>query len=680
MAQDKIAEVFTDERRMQELIRTIEKMEAGISKLAGTIGSVADQAERTSKAVDDMDSTVDKLEDVVDLVEDLHDISERTLTTWDKFSQRLKSIVADGGIKKFLDDVQNAGWAMSRMHASPENVIDSVISRMPFGGFVNLMLESKKNELKFDAMGRESLTKFRGSDASLTAGDITSRGGALGGRLKELGMFGEAPASPEEMMSVYETMATGGAKEQQMTRLVATEIKGFGQTVAEVSLGTDKAFGLVAGSAAKLATELRDNTGVTLEHSVDLVNRLGRGALSTSRTVQEFTGMILQTTSALRMQGSEAESLASTYTNLEKSIAGALRPGDDAQRRAGVLAEAALGDVGAYTSNISDGQRAVIGRSVAEKMGIDTRGMSDMDVVLAMKNGFQLQGANRDPSKQKTSFQEATMVESWNMLGNMSGTDKATYMTQTGMSPILAEALKQFAGRNNGDISGLFSSKEWQNAVKANTTANDEAALNKPLTKSGFDQMMEDIKSLMQAVGETMIRLLGTISYTLIGGFELLARLFMADNSTQRGIVFDEYIAGLSENTDKLGTAASGIAKRAAVAGTDLADAFLGLTGRRSGADGATFFMSKDGKERYDAAADGDGPLSTAKKSIKMLRDMASGEAAKRVNEELKNRQTVVEFPDHITVPASGTATVIRFSPYFDHVQNIPTNITPSID
>ena len=161
-----------------------------------------------------------------------------------------------------------------------------------------------------DYAARATAMSFQ-QNANLSSQDVSRYGESV--RESELQAYYSTVASEEDVRNVYKSFAQHGAKPGEVTAYSTSGIKGFGDNVAEATLGIDKGFSASAGTSAKFAQELRQNMNVSLDESVNLLKEMGEASVNTSIGFESFVGTILQTSSSLRTQGSDTRELTSDF-------------------------------------------------------------------------------------------------------------------------------------------------------------------------------------------------------------------------------------------------------------------------------------------------------------------------------------------------------------------------------
>lgn len=507
MTPEDLQKLFRDVSELRRVVETLESIDKTLGALSEKLGAAPQKVRDLSQSVRDAgDDMQDALKETTDQLEDIQAISEKMFTSWDKFWQSARGSMQTlgDGISAAADKMSRLGDYGVRLQTSPESLLRGALHSTPFGGFIEMMLNTAQRNDVFSTVGRRSLMGFQQTGGGLGGAEqVRQQGQQIGVRMKDLEE--SFLAAKEEVQAVYGAMVEGGFKAGQVTDRVTFQVKGFGQTVTEASLGLDKAFQLAAGSSMNFASALTRATGEGLPEMLSLVKDLGMRVGETGMNMQSFVGTIVQASSALRVQGADAKALAGAYMNVQESFKAAMDP-RTSQQRVSEMAAGALQGIATWTANMPIGMQGLVGRQVGQRLGIDTSRMDITEVLLNIKTGWQMAGRGAGQS-----FEREAVISTWQALGNMPPPQRAFAMMQSGASPEMAMALLQ--AERSGGVDKMF---DFTKAKESEQKRLSEAAELQPLNKTTFEKMMKEIQAAMYAIGEVMIGLLGNIATGIV--------------------------------------------------------------------------------------------------------------------------------------------------------------------
>lgn len=524
MDPNKLAEIFSNTREMERLVMAIHRIESAvvsISEKMGVVGSKVPEAlKNAQEGIEGLDGALKNAKEKLD---SLTDSSEAAFSAWEKFGQRARGVLQMLGYESMsvTQQLDKMSHTVAGLQADPKSMLMRAIHSMPFGGFVEAALRSQFRQDEFATAGRQAMMQFQGTGA-LSANQIRSLGANVGKQMMDLE---EAHLGrKEDIAAVFSSMVEGGLKAEDTVKKVSFTVAGFGDTIANASLGLDKAFQLSAGTSMTFANQLRRDTNVGLTQSVDLVKTLGMASQATGMNMQAFTNTILQTTSALRVQGGDARDLAVAYLNIQKSFATATGMNEKSTRIAAWTAQAVQGS-SSFVAGLGEDMHGHIGRQVATQILGKKRAeqMTHPQILNAMATGFQFEKGTKGIDE--SHFQRIVIEQVWKGLGNLSADEKALFLRKKGADPIFAQALLEADKRKNG----MFDDKALTAAEVAHREKLEQAKDNEPLKEGTFDKMTKDLMNVMNAVGELLATLLSSIVRVLAGGFETLYRVFAGD-------------------------------------------------------------------------------------------------------------------------------------------------------
>lgn len=504
MDPNKIAEIFADERAMERLVNSIHRIDTAVTALASRTEVLGTRTVETiDRTVEGLEKATAGAEDLRDDVRDMIDIMDLATPRIDNFAQKIKGIFASLNIGSVVEGFERITNVMAKLQTSPESTIMQGVRSIPVvGNMLEVMMRSQMQQDIAQTAGRRAMLGFQqGSNQSPE--QITRQGAEIGDSM--LSLERRFLATREEVQAVFGAMVQGGMKATDAVKQANFAVAGFGSTVVEVSLGVDKALQVAAGSTMQFATQITQGTGMQIDKSVALVKDLGGAAQATGLTFQQMVGSITQVTSALRVQGGDAQGLANAYFNIQAAIKGSMAT-DTSEQRVSDLSSAALGGVGQFVGGMNDGLKGFLGQGIAQRLGLGN--MSALQALRGMETGFQMQGRQGD-------FARASSEEAFSRLAPQAGGDDTKLfflLTKVANMPaLLAEAMIKTQG-------GLFGSDDKFQKAKADMEAKlAQAETVQPLNIGTFEKTMKSLSEGVNAIGNLINTTLASILRVLLG-------------------------------------------------------------------------------------------------------------------------------------------------------------------
>lgn len=500
------------------MVEAIKNIETSIGRVADKIGVAADATNKAVRATNDgLGNIKERFDDTAESLEEWATKGDEMFDSWEKHVQsftnmlrpltdELDKIKDKLGKLSIRDIMQGAGRGAMSLANISEGSAASMVGKIPYvGPFLELALDSQFREDKFRKQGRQAALQFE-QTGQVGPEQIKTMGNALGGEMKRLQE--SFLASPDQVKAVWAAFAEGGVKVSEITKKAGFEIKGFGDTVSQVSLGIDKSFQMVEGSAAQMASQLTKDSGGALEKNVKLIQELGLAAHNTGQTSQQFINTILQLTSTMRVQGGDARDLAAAYLNIADAYRKTLPGPDDESKklRAGTLAQQAVSSIPQLLQGLSVGVKATIGRAL---MPDGTNG------IRSFEQGLTREGGDR------THFEMRALKELYEMYtrtaskeNSVAGIDSRYTALREGAN--IPPELAEYLAKNNPKDLG----KGFEAAVKE---FKDNAASLEVQKIGELEKVMQEIKNAMMAIGKLTIGLMGTMVTILVEGFRYLS-------------------------------------------------------------------------------------------------------------------------------------------------------------
>lgn len=421
---------------------------------------------------------------------------------WNQTVESMKSTMS--GLKAGAGDAFDAKHIKSGLQSFKR----SLLSEVPFGGILGIMLYGRMKEAEFAAFGEQAAQQFK------TAGRVgRQEAGQLGGVIRRLQTSFQGTA--QDVMTVTAAMADAGVQADQGFGKAEFAIEGSRRTLIETSVALDKMFQQGSGATAKTTVQLMRDTNVTLREGLTLTKDLGFAARESGMSFQQMSATITQATSALRLQQVDARALADTVMQMQR--------GFEAQgmgrERAGALAAGGMGALAQSLTGMGQGQQAVIGQRVAGTLGMGDVG--GIEAIIQMQRGFRGQEGSQ------TFFAEA-LNQMTQMAEEIAGPNEFqqefTMQRMFGMTPEASQAL--MAMRKDISAGMTVDKAAAKHADELNKAFRDEA-----LKTSTFTKLMTALRDTIARLGSELLNQLIISTRVLKTGFEFIFNWATSDIS-----------------------------------------------------------------------------------------------------------------------------------------------------
>src|SRR5688572_25173883 len=234
MDPQKLADVFYDDRLMANVIETISKIDAGVTRIADRLSVTTEKTDRLLGTTTQGIKTInEQLEQSQKHFEDLDALTEKTIGRWERLGQVMK-----GAFDQAAMGAQKLGEHMIRLQTNPETTVMQGVRSVPYvGPFLELMVNAQRRVTQAEASGRSALMGFE-KTGTMSPEFIREQGNVIGRQMLDLEE--RFLATRQEVGAVFNAFAEGGVKVQSVLKDAGFSVKGFGTTVSEVSLGIDK--------------------------------------------------------------------------------------------------------------------------------------------------------------------------------------------------------------------------------------------------------------------------------------------------------------------------------------------------------------------------------------------------------------------------------------------------------
>jgi len=329
------------------------------------------------------------------MVEGIKDINKEQATASEETAKKVKSIgqayeeaVAkmrrERGVKGIIGEMLPQQAQFMGIQNSMAKLKGSILSELPFGGLIGLMVLGGKREEEVRAMGTTVGRVFQQAgqagraEMSLISRDVRRLGVMLG--KGPTGLAGEAA-------SAAAAFAQAGIDIESVVKGKFSEpIKGSRGSILEASMAIDSLFKQASGTAARQMGELVKDFNQNAQESTRIIASIGLAARDSGTSVAAFTGSIMRSAQALRTQRVDIEEVAEAQLRFQKLLERNM-PGVTQQFAAG-YAERAIGQVTQGLAGMSVGLSAVLGERMTAR-GVGGGGpKTGLEAYYALREGF----------------------------------------------------------------------------------------------------------------------------------------------------------------------------------------------------------------------------------------------------------------------------------------------------
>lgn len=395
------------------------------AKIDLDLGDLKDRLDEFTSSLQDAVDIMDQWHDVTieksdymkqayaGMAEGIKDINKEQTTAAEETSKKVKSIgqayeeaVAkmrrERGVKGIIGEMLPQQAQFLGIQNSMAKLKGSILSELPFGGLIGLMVLGGKREEEVRAMGATVGRVFQ------QAGQAGRREmGLIGRDVRRLGvMLGKGPTGlAGEAASAAAAFAQAGIDIETVVKGKFSEpIKGSRGSILEASMAIDALFKQASGTAARQMGELIRDFNQSAQESTRIIASVGLAARDSGTSVAAFTGSVMRSAQALRTQRVDIEEVAEAQLKFQKLLE---RDMPDVTRQfAAGYAERAIGQVTQGLAGMSVGLSAVIGERISRRVPGMTGGqqVTGLEAYYALREGFRGRGQRGE--------QEGMFVES----------------------------------------------------------------------------------------------------------------------------------------------------------------------------------------------------------------------------------------------------------------------------
>lgn len=538
-------------REARELVESVTRIERSIRNIAT---SVEEATRKTTSGLDEVNRKVEKVGqtgvEAAKAIAKEHANTIRLMTDgWSDFESEAKAAI--DAVKSKMNEIERhpgikmlfgnpdgpgmisgqRGGMFSAIGSLAKDMQTEVMSVMPVGGLIGLLLSGGKLNIKDNVLGQQVLGTFQQSMRSSST-DIK----AFGARLQDLETdFGKGSNVIQRYTSTLQNLAAAGVTEDQALQRVGGATTKLGSDIAGALTALDKHFELAQGQAAQFATVMMRDMGISLSDATYKLQELGDAFRGNGASAATFIGTLLQGASSIRMQATEVSDLVKTYGTLHNAVS-QLAPGMSPQ----AVTESSLRAFGGLTQSVSgfgDVQKAFLGRAMGLGGGDPFKAITQFET-----------GASGDTPIKRTEFL----------------TNLVSKMTELGKSQ---------GGSDIGRLEHVFKHSRMFNLPSEVARALAGAAFSgpggttaQPGTKA-FEDAMQSVTALMEKQQDPMVKLvenlqkvvasLGTLLISLLSGMigvmaSVGAGIVAAINNPLHNNGGDIINAGLAQETGKI--------------------------------------------------------------------------------------------------------------------------------
>jgi hypothetical protein len=527
-------ETLLTEQKARDLIEAIERMSQAVERIAHKVEGTAGSLKGASREIDDAGA---KLAENMQSVATSADKAASSMSDASEAAALASSLMLDatdrmvGAFDKALRKLKEDGAAIVAgltrdLHVSPEALLNNVVygitrAAPAIGATLDFLISTGIEQSRREAEMRQQLTGFANvqgfGSAELGGGPLglRQRGTELAQRATSfIGLGLEAKDLSAQLQALQQSGQKYGEAFRQGYNTVFARMPddalGFAQEI-------DTSLSLVSGTAMKAAGELARNTDTDFKVALETVNRMVGAARAMGEQFSVVQGAVAQATQALRVQGSDANSLLLTYKGISDTIKSMTQ--GMAERRQRELAGMAFSDISSALGSYSDPLAGVLYQTIGRLMNVDVSRYGGPEIMMQMQTGFQF--ADKGPGG--LSFDAAKLASMGELFYNqgLSKEDIAIRLNRIGgVGPTGAMALAEQLMQTGGDLTKMRGAGDLENLEKLAQEARKSGEKMAPLNVDTFQTVMKEIKELMQSLGESILTLLGSIARIAMNPFD----------------------------------------------------------------------------------------------------------------------------------------------------------------
>ena len=398
-------------------------------------------------------------------------VASKTLKVYNKEIKETMDLLD----KRMVRGADNAGG----LFEGTRRVVSTMTSGFPMGGMFGFMLFGRMKQEEYKAKSQVIAQSFQ------NAGDVAK--GTLDSMYSNVRRLETSiPGIAAAFDSGAKAAAAMGITASQSIEKVEHKLGKGRSDVGTMAVAMNKLFESGDGSTEKAAATLVQNTNLGYKESVELLNKMGAAVQNTGISYTGLLATVMQTTSALRMQGTSAESVAKT---LHTSQAGLKSLGMNDARSGAIAASGVQGIAGAI-SGLNVGLKAVLGESMTggRQTGLAASRKFDMGMLQGQKGG----GADFNATIR-------AMLKMAEKAGG--GNEDRMYHAIQALFNINTEGAATMMAIHKANKEGVPINK----AIADNGKALKNSLDNEGLKQSKFETMMRELIELLARIGAGLL-------------------------------------------------------------------------------------------------------------------------------------------------------------------------------
>lgn len=300
---------------------------------------------------------------------------------FDVYDDRIKDLKQKGGFARLAGEM--APQQMAGVEQGLTKLKGSILSELPFGGLIGLMMLGSMREEEVRAMGSRTARMFQ------QTGDVASEQMArVGTMTRRLGVeLGKGPMGLEGHVSAAAAaFAQAGVDiETVLDQKFNRPIRHSSGSILETSVALDNLFKQASGTAARQMSVMIRDFNLSASESATVVAQIGLAARESGTSVEAFSSSVMRSAQSLRTQRVDISEVAEAQLKFQKIMSET--PGVTKQFAAG-YAETGVAQITQGISGMSVGLSAVLGERMSAR-GVGGEGqVTGLEAYYAMREGF----------------------------------------------------------------------------------------------------------------------------------------------------------------------------------------------------------------------------------------------------------------------------------------------------
>ena len=381
----------------------------------------------------------------------------------------------------------------------------SILSELPFGGLVGVMMYGAMRQAEVEAQGVSVMRMFQqsGQVAKGELGSISEEARKLGVDLGKgpTGMFGEFQAAAAQF-------AQSGIDSSDVLKEINLHGSETGESLLTTSIRLDSLFKTGAGTSARMMSQMIRDFNLEGTESAKVVAGIGLAARDSGTSVTAFMTSVMRSSAAMRTMRVDITEVAEAQLKFAE-IAKTTLGGQVSDQFAAAYAERATQQVTSGLSGMGVGMSAVLAERISERGALGKEEIGGLDAYYAFKEGFQGEGQQEG----KSGIFNEGIKELLTLAGETGGTESEQryFLEKQGMGFEGSKVLMEIKGE-------MDAGNSIDKAIEKHQAALNDSFTDRAKETSIFQKSMMKIQDELAKLG---VGLLGVT----IAGFEILAGL-----------------------------------------------------------------------------------------------------------------------------------------------------------